>query len=57
MGLGSMIFMVPHFVGEPNLTTASNNSSSNNICKLVLREQDMGLGEFCVDKLEKIKFL
>ncbi|CAD6227422.1 GSCOCG00001103001-RA-CDS, partial [Cotesia congregata] len=45
MGLGSMIFMIPHFVAEPNLTTASNNSSSDNICRVVsLREQDMGLG-------------
>ncbi|XP_015600902.1 solute carrier organic anion transporter family member 3A1 [Cephus cinctus] len=45
MGVGSMIFMVPHFTAEPNLTTASNNSSSDNICRGVsLREQDMGLG-------------
>ncbi|XP_043673472.1 solute carrier organic anion transporter family member 5A1 isoform X3 [Vespula pensylvanica] len=45
MGLGSMIFMVPHFTAEPNLTTTSNNSSSDNICRGVsLREQDMGLG-------------
>lgn len=47
MGLGSMIFMVPHFTAEPNLTTNSNNSSSDNICRGVsLREQDMGLGKF-----------
>lgn len=46
MGLGSMIFMVPHFTAEPNLMTAANNSSSDNICRGVsLREQDMGLGE------------
>ncbi|XP_024222372.1 solute carrier organic anion transporter family member 3A1 isoform X2 [Bombus vosnesenskii] len=45
MGLGSMIFMVPHFTAEPNLMTAANNSSSDNICRGVsLREQDMGLG-------------
>ncbi|XP_046468957.1 solute carrier organic anion transporter family member 3A1 isoform X1 [Neodiprion pinetum] len=45
MGIGSMIFMVPHFTAEPNLGTASNNSSSDNICRGVsLREQDMGLG-------------
>ncbi|XP_014616606.1 PREDICTED: solute carrier organic anion transporter family member 5A1 isoform X2 [Polistes canadensis] len=45
MGLGSMIFMVPHFTAEPNLTTNSNNSSSDNICRgISLREQDMGLG-------------
>ena len=46
MGLGSMIFMVPHFTAEPNLMTAANNSSSDNICRGVsLREQDMGLGK------------
>ncbi|KAK0158530.1 hypothetical protein PV328_009522 [Microctonus aethiopoides] len=45
MGLGSMIFMIPHFIGDPHLSTTTNNSSSNNICRLVsLREQDMGLG-------------
>lgn len=47
MGLGSMIFMVPHFTAEPNLTTTANHSSSDNICRGVsLREQDMGLGKF-----------
>lgn len=46
MGLGSMIFMVPHFTAEPNLTTTANHSSSDNICRGVsLREQDMGLGK------------
>ena len=46
MGLGSMIFMVPHFTAEPNLTTIVNNSNSDNICKgISLREQDMGLGK------------
>lgn len=47
MGLGSMIFMVPHFTAEPNLTTTANHSSSDNICRGVsLREQDMGLGKY-----------
>jgi len=47
MGLGSMIFMVPHFTAEPNLTTTANHSNSDNICRGVsLREQDnMGLGK------------
>ncbi|XP_058810362.1 solute carrier organic anion transporter family member 5A1 [Phymastichus coffea] len=45
MGLGSMIFMVPHFTAEPNLTTNTNQSNSDNICRgISLREQDMGLG-------------
>lgn len=46
MGLGSMIFMVPHFTAEPNLMTTTNNLSSDNICHgISLRDQDMGLGE------------
>ncbi|XP_049948541.1 solute carrier organic anion transporter family member 5A1 [Schistocerca serialis cubense] len=45
MGIGSMVFMVPHFIAEPNLGTMLANSSSDNICRGVsLREQDMGLG-------------
>lgn len=44
-GLGSMVFVIPHFTAEPNLTTTSNASNSDNICRGVsLREQDMGLG-------------
>lgn len=55
MGLGSMIFMVPHFTAEPNLTTTSNNSSSDNICRGVsLREQDMGLGNGCGGEKKEI---
>lgn len=47
MGLGSMIFMVPHFTAEPYLTTTANHSNSDNICRGVsLREQDMGLGKY-----------
>lgn len=50
MGLGSMIFMVPHFTAEPNLMTAVNNSSSDNICRgISLREQDMGLGKYLMN--------
>lgn len=45
-GLGSMVFVIPHFTAEPNLTTTSNASNSDNICRGVsLREQDMGLGK------------
>lgn len=47
MGLGSIIFMVPHFTAESNLTTHINNSNSDNICRgIPLREQDMGLGKY-----------
>lgn len=57
MGLGSMIFMVPHFTAEPNLMTAANNSSSDNICRGVsLREQDMGLGKRALIYTWKIRF-
>lgn len=56
MGLGSMIFMVPHFTAEPNLTTTANHSSSDNICRGVsLREQDMGLGKYLPFHLKKSK--
>lgn len=55
MGLGSMIFMVPHFTAEPNLMTAANNSSSDNICRGVsLREQDMGLGKCLINYLTRL---
>lgn len=57
MGLGSMIFMVPHFTAEPNLTTTANHSNSDNICRGVsLREQDnMGLGNyFCIIREKRV---
>lgn len=47
MGIGSMVFMVPHFYAEPHLVdaTSSSNNASENICQRVsVREQDMGLG-------------
>jgi len=45
MGIGSMVFTVPHFIAEPHLPTILANSSSDNICRGVsVREQDMGLG-------------
>jgi solute carrier organic anion transporter family, member 3A len=47
MGIGSMVFMVPHFYAEPHLVdaTSSSNNASGNICQRVsVREQDMGLG-------------
>lgn len=47
MGLGSLVFMVPHFTAEPPLNSVANNSTSDNICKTVsVRDQDMGLGRF-----------
>ncbi|KDR21550.1 Solute carrier organic anion transporter family member 5A1, partial [Zootermopsis nevadensis] len=45
MGIGSMVFTVPHFIAEPHLASTLANSSSDNICRGVsIREQDMGLG-------------
>lgn len=45
MGIGSLIFMVPHFVAEAHASSAMSNSSNDNICRAVpIREQDMGLG-------------
>ncbi|XP_055644980.1 solute carrier organic anion transporter family member 5A1 [Toxorhynchites rutilus septentrionalis] len=47
MGIGSLIFMIPHFTGEPNPGILINNKTTDNICRLVsVREQDMGLGRF-----------
>ncbi|KAF4518205.1 hypothetical protein B566_EDAN005930 [Ephemera danica] len=47
MGVGSMVFMVPHFTAEPPLSENALNlhNNSENICRGVsVREQDMGLG-------------
>ncbi|XP_046384206.1 solute carrier organic anion transporter family member 5A1 isoform X2 [Ischnura elegans] len=49
MGIGSMVFMVPHFVAEPHSgddPALGANATSDNICRIVasVREQDMGLG-------------
>ncbi|KAJ6630890.1 Solute carrier organic anion transporter family member 5A1 [Pseudolycoriella hygida] len=45
MGIGSLVFMVPHFTGEPNPGVSLQNQTSDNICRGVsLRDMDMGLG-------------
>ncbi|XP_053696805.1 solute carrier organic anion transporter family member 5A1 [Sabethes cyaneus] len=45
MGIGSLVFMIPHFTGEPNPGVMLDNKTADNICRLVsVREQDMGLG-------------
>lgn len=45
MGIGSLVFMVPHFTGEPNPGIMIKNLTEDNICRGVsLREHDMGLG-------------
>ncbi|BES92605.1 Organic anion [Nesidiocoris tenuis] len=45
MGIGSLIFMIPHFVAEPHMSNVAVNTSQDNICKTVsVQPQDMGLG-------------
>lgn len=45
MGIGSLIFMLPHFTGEINPGISMLNQSTDNICRGVsLTEPDMGLG-------------
>ncbi|CAD6997100.1 unnamed protein product [Ceratitis capitata] len=45
MGVGSLVFMVPHFTGEPNPGVTIMNDTSDNICRSALvRDQDMDLG-------------
>lgn len=45
MGVGSLVFMVPHFTGEANPGIVIENKTSDNICRGVsVREQDMGFG-------------
>lgn len=45
MGIGSLVFMVPHFTGEPNPGVSLQNQTSDNICRGVsLRDMDMALG-------------
>lgn len=45
MGIGSLVFMVPHFTGEANPGISIENKTADNICRgLPIRENDMGLG-------------
>lgn len=47
MGIGSIIFMVPHFIAEETISTVTNNITEENMCRVIsVREQDMGLGRF-----------
>lgn len=43
MGIGSLIFMIPHFTAESHSSMTTRNSSHENICKTVsVRNDDMG---------------
>lgn len=45
MGIGSLVFVVPHFIAEVNSETLANNKSEDNICRLPgALDQEMGLG-------------
>ncbi|XP_037866801.1 solute carrier organic anion transporter family member 5A1 isoform X2 [Bombyx mori] len=42
MGIGSLVFVVPHFIAEVNSETLANNQSEENICRLThALDQDM----------------
>ncbi|XP_041974935.1 solute carrier organic anion transporter family member 5A1 [Aricia agestis] len=42
MGIGSLVFVVPHFIAEANSEMLANNKSDDNICRLPGIENDMG---------------
>ncbi|XP_063220390.1 solute carrier organic anion transporter family member 5A1 [Bacillus rossius redtenbacheri] len=45
MGIGSLVFVLPHFITEPHHASTIANASAENICRgISLREQDIGLG-------------
>lgn len=45
MGIGSLIFMVPHFIAEEHTGIKMANTSDENMCRVVsVHEQDIGLG-------------
>uniref|UniRef100_A0A1B6FGW3 Solute carrier organic anion transporter family member n=1 Tax=Cuerna arida TaxID=1464854 RepID=A0A1B6FGW3_9HEMI len=45
MGIGSLIFMLPHFTAESLHSSSHPNSTSDNICRVVpVREQEMDFG-------------
>ncbi|RZC42771.1 solute carrier organic anion transporter family member 5A1 [Asbolus verrucosus] len=45
MGVGSLIFMVPHFIGDENIGEVIINNTDENMCRVIsVHEEDMGLG-------------
>ncbi|KAF5283451.1 hypothetical protein FQA39_LY04827 [Lamprigera yunnana] len=45
MGIGSIVFMAPHFLAEESVGPVTANTTEENMCRIVsIREQDMGLG-------------
>ncbi|XP_053619039.1 solute carrier organic anion transporter family member 5A1 isoform X2 [Plodia interpunctella] len=43
MGIGSLVFVIPHFIAEVNSETLANNKSEENICRLPGLDQDLSL--------------
>lgn len=55
MGVGSLIFMLPHFTAESMHTNSHPNSTSDNICRVVpVREQEMDFGRLSSGTLQKL---
>lgn len=45
MGIGSLVFVLPHFIAESNGEMMNGNKSDDNICRLPRPLEDMsGLG-------------
>lgn len=43
MGIGSLVFVVPHFIAEANSEMLANNKSEENICRMPRSlEQEIG---------------
>lgn len=41
MGIGSLVFVVPHFIAEANSEMLANNKTDDNICRITRLPGDM----------------
>lgn len=41
MGIGSLVFVLPHFIAEQNSEMLANNKSDDNICRITRLPGDM----------------
>ncbi|XP_060516350.1 solute carrier organic anion transporter family member 3A1-like isoform X2 [Cylas formicarius] len=44
MGIGSLIFMVPHFIAEEHVGSTVVNDTEENVCRIITVHEDMSLG-------------
>lgn len=44
MGIGSLIFMIPHFTGAINPSITIDNKTADNICRVPVQQEMGGLG-------------